>query len=334
MSRLTHLGAGAFLLFGMLGKAPDRPPSAASAAASAEPGPPRAPPEHGKQGGRLGEVVAYVDGTPVAVVRRSELPPTMAPIALPKLDGLNVARYFRLYDYVAALGVDPTKVRAVELHGTRDRVATIEGAELARFKDALVFDFSQETRGKPRARWSIPALAAPVQIDQFTALAVYLRKPVPHYDPKTGALLVEGSPASGVPFATDRPGGTRVYLDGKLVGWVKRKLLGDDLVTPETTRGQTVYDLSAFLAKLGVDLRAARTVDLVDGDDLAARFDARVPGAVPATFWLPERSMGKVMIDLPGAGTVQISSIQVFARATPPARTVAPELGEDGDPEP
>ena len=269
MTRISLVGAGVLVVFGLFAgsrvrssaaPAPSAPPSA-----EPDPSPPPAPdpppPEHGKRGGRFGEVVAYVDGTPVAVVRRSELPQTMTPIAMPKLDGLHVARYFRLYDYVAALGVDPSKVRAVELHGARDRVAAITGPELSRFKDTLVFDFSQETRGKPRARWSIPALAASTQIDQFTALAIYVTKSVPRYDPKLGALLVDGQRVEGVPYATgDRPNGTRVYVDGKLVGWVKRKLLGAEVIASANAPGKTTYDLPAYLAKVGVDLRAAKTI--------------------------------------------------------------------------
>jgi hypothetical protein len=289
------------------------------------PEPAPAPEQHGQRGGRLGEVVAYVDGAPVAVVRWSELPASMTPIAIPALDGLTRARYFRLYDYVRALGVDVAKVRAVQLHGARGRVATVDGAELARFRDTLVFDFSQEVRGKPRARWSIRGLAEPTQIDQFTALAIYVDKPAPRFDPRVGALLLEGVRVDGVPYTNgDRPSGTRVYLDGKLVGWVKRKNLGEDLVLDRSTPGKTAYDLPAFLARLGVDRRALKTIDVLEDDELAARLNE-----VPAAFWLVERSQGKARIDLPSRAATTVTSLQLFARADPRARAVQPSSVEE-----
>jgi hypothetical protein len=337
MTRLTSLSAGLAVLLALFSESPSQPAPAQHPIAPEAPQPlaPTLPIAHGQRAGRLGEVVAYVDGTPVSVVRRTELPPSLVPLSLPKLDGLNVPRYFRLYDYVRALGVDVSKVRAVELHGSRGRVATVYGHELQRFKDALVFDFSQETRGKPRARWSIPALAEPTQIDQFTALAIYVNKTVPKYDPRSGTLLVDGQPSSGVPYASgDRPNGMRVYVDGKLVGCLKRRFLEDDLVA-STSVGKTAYALRVFLAKLGIDMHAAKTIDLLDGDDLAARFDATewAAGAGPETFWLPERSMGKAMMDLPGGHTVQVSSLQVFVREKPPARQVEPDGPTDVEPE-
>src|SRR5258708_2521782 len=82
---------------------PSRPQSAAETPASARGEAP------GQSRGRGSETAVYVDGRAVGVLRRSELGASMKPILLPELDPYGVPRYFRIYDYLKSVGVEPSK---------------------------------------------------------------------------------------------------------------------------------------------------------------------------------------------------------------------------------
>ncbi|MGH7298234.1 MAG: hypothetical protein ACRELB_25065, partial [Polyangiaceae bacterium] len=71
--------------------------------------PPPADGAHGagkRGGGNFKESTVYVDGKATGILRYSELPSALAPIPEPEIDDLTIARYYRLADYLALIGVD------------------------------------------------------------------------------------------------------------------------------------------------------------------------------------------------------------------------------------
>jgi hypothetical protein len=308
-----------------------RPASPAVARASSDPTP--AMDQHGKQRGKNREPAVYLDGRPLGVLRAAELPPSIAPHAMPQIDGLDVARYYRLADYLEAVGCDLSKVREVHVYGSHDRIGIIEGDELKKLRDTLVFDFTQQERGKPRARWSnASGLKHRTIIDVIKNVAVYAVKPAPQMNRPGGYLaFADGQPIEGIPYNDDDPPkGTRVYVDGVLAGWVRRRTLSDKLAASGGDRMHPTFSLDAYLASIKVDASRARAIDFVDGDDLVARVDAKSFALAKSelVFSLPKHSHGKVKATFPGDKSARITSIELYVRATPPPRTPDPAAFE------
>jgi len=292
--------------------------------------PPPADGQHGagRKGGGFNETAVYVDGQAKGILRYSELPPTLKPLALPEIDELpDVARYYRLADYLQSTGVDVDKVREVQVYGPHDRIAIISGDELRTLRDRLVFDFSRQTSGKPRARWSqLHALPHRPMIDTILNISVYITKTAPEL--AHGDMWIDGRPVEdGIPYVGDGvPKGTRVYADGKLDGWVRRKTLPSKLVAPGGEPGHTRFSTDAFLAYLGADARNAKAIDFYDGDDLLARVDGKTWALSKGeyVFELPTRSHGQVKELFPGDKSSRVTSIRLYVHAAPPARQPDP----------
>jgi hypothetical protein len=291
------------------------------------------PEQHGQGQGRNRETAVYVDGKPLGVMRVLELPASMQPMAVKAVDGLDIPRYYRLYDYVKALGVDVKKVSMVHLYGSHDRVAMIAGDELEKFKDRLVFDFTMQTAGKVRCRWSTAGLRVGTHIDVIQTVTIYVDKPAPSYNDDDGTLeFVPGEPIEGIPYGSDQlvPKGTRVYVDGRLVGWVKRRTLSDKLIAPGSEKKNVRFALTAYLESLGVDWKSARAVDFVARDDLAVRVaGTKLDAGTDWYFTMPRRNSGQALGHFPGDKQAKLSAIELFVKTAPPARTVDPESLDD-----
>ena len=285
------------------------------------------------------ESAVYVDGKVVAVMRCAELPSSVRPHAAREVDGLDIPRYYHLYDYVTALGVPVAKIKAIQLYGTHGRVATIEGDELVKYKDRLVFDYTQQITGKPRARWQIHGLKHSTYIDNIFATTIYVDKDPPVYTPGHGLAYADGSPVDGIPYASeDPPKGTRVYVDGLLAGYVKRKMLSDEIIAKGSDKVFPKFSFAAFVQSLGIDAQHAKAVDLVSDDALVLRLGAAEwkSDKDSLVFVTPRHAHGKVKASLPGDKSASVSSVQLFVRTSPPARTVDPEAfdsksGSDAD---
>jgi len=295
--------------------------------------PPPAQGEHGagkKAGGQFRESGVYVDGKAVGILRYSEMPSSLAPFALPtEIDELGVARYYRLADYFQAIGVDVARVREMHIYGSHDRVAVITGDELRSIRN-LIFDFTQQTAGKPRAKWAqLKALPHRPMVDVILAISLYVDKAPPVMD--HGDLLLDGKPVEGIPYVDDGlPKGTRVYADGKLEGWVRRKTLPDKLIAPGSGRAHAKFSTDAFLAYVGADSHNAKAVEFYDGDTLLARVDGKAWQHAKGSyvFDLGNRSHGQVTQYFPGDKSSRITSIQLYVHTTPPARQPDPEALE------
>lgn len=329
------------LAFGVAASLPAGGPTASAQPPAPRPSPhatvpPPSDGEHG--GGKKGEgqfrdSAVYLDGRARGVLRFAELPPGLEPFTMPEIDDLDVARYYRLGDYFAKVGIDVAKIRELHVYGSHDRVSVITGDEFRAAKDRMVFDFTQQVTGKPRARWSqLHALRHHPMVDVILGISVYQDKTPPLY--QHGELLLDGQVTEGIPYVEDGiPKGTRVYIDGKLTGWVRRKTLPDKLIAPGSERVHAKFSTDAFLTYVGADARAARSIDFYDGDSLLERVDAHafMQGKSDYVFDLPNRSHGQVHESFPGDKSARLSSIRLYVRSTPPARTVDPEAFEPQD---
>lgn len=300
--------------------------------------PPPAAGEHGagkKGGGNFKDTPIYVDGKAKGVLTYGELPPTLVPFDSPELNGdLVEARYYRLADYFEAIGVDLSRVREIHVYGSHDRVAIITGEELRTpaVRDKLVFDFTQMTGGKPRAKWAqTHALKHRPMVDVIMGVSIYVDKTPPAL--VNGDLVVDGKVfEEGIPYVDGDgvPKGTRVYVDGKLEGWVKRKTLPDKLIAPGSSRTHAKFSMDAFVAYLGGETRGVKAVDFYDHDTLLARVDGKEwqQSKGEYVFELTNRSHGQVTEFFPGDKSSKISSVQLYVRTTPPDRHPDPEALE------
>lgn len=306
-------------------------PAAPSLVATAAAVPPPAEGKHGagkSHGGAFRESAVYVDGQAKGVLLYSELPPTLEPMAVPAIDDMNVARYYRVADYLKAIGVDLDKIEEVQFYASRGRIAIVKGDELRAKKDLLVFDFTRQVSGKPRARWSaLHALPHRPMVDIIFSIAVYVNKPAPLV--QHNELWLDGKVVDDpIPYVGDRiPKGTRVYIDGKLAGWVKRKMLPNELIAPGSEEGHAKFSTDAFLAYVGADTRHVKAIDFYDEDDMLARVDAKswAHDKDDYVFELPKRSHGQVEELFPGGKSARISSVKLYVHTTPPARQPDPE---------
>ena len=258
--------------------------------------------DRGKGEGKIKDVTVFVDGKPVAVTRYSELPLGMkwyqrkAP-----LGGMTTKRFLRVYEYVVALGLDPAKVKAIHFHGSHDRIAAIEGDELAKNKEGFLFDFTGETYGKPRMKWSTIGLREPTNIDLFTMIAIYVDKAPPVH-----------------------PGASEDWtLDGKLMGAVKRRQLPNKFVTSLDNAKTTEFSFAKYIESLGVDLATVKGVDFVNGDSVAYRATAKdLERADSLVFTISNHMKGKVLAHFPGEKMARVTSVQIFAKVAPPTREI------------
>jgi hypothetical protein len=133
--------------------------------------------------------------------------------------------------------------------------------------------------------------------------------------------------------SSDLMKGTRVYNDGKLVGYVKRRLLADSTLAGKTATGDTSFSFDRYLASLGVKTVNAKEIRLLAGDEVIASATAKewAADSDKLSFYLAPHAHGKVRGNIPAdlqkgqEGTrdrdVQVTSIQVFnhkeARSVP-----------------
>jgi hypothetical protein len=300
-------------------------PTARSAAPTTAPAPTLPAQEDPPQGSnntnekqpRFGDAVAYVDGKPLGVLRIKELPSSLKVHVTDLGDGYQ-SKHYRLFEYARAVGIDTKRLKAMHLYGGV-HISVVDRAELDRIGEKIAFSFSGGDRGKPRVEWPPVKLNVNTTIDMLSNVVFYLEKAPPVLN-KDGVLaypdgkLVEEK----VPYASDEQGnGTRIYIDGALVGTVKRKKLGGDIASDADA---SKFSLLAYAAKLSPAAKSAKTIDLVAGDDVVGRLDAK-----DTTFVVPPKNRGQAVVDVPttdGSEAARVSAVQIFVRSAPPARTL------------
>ncbi len=262
----------------------------------------------GKGRGSASDAVAYVDGSPTSVLRFPELPAAL-PVAWKTLDDGRKVRRYRLADYVEALGLALDDVSEVHLYGGRDRVSIVTREELKKHRETLLFSFTGGTAGKPRMHYPpVDSIRINTFIDMLYNMAIYVKKPPPALDPTTRTLTLDGQRVRGVPYIVgERPGGTRVYVGGKLSAWIKRKTLADKLVIDGDSDETRRFSLGDLLDGLGAG-RGKRVVLLAD-DEVA--LDRPGPlGRDDLAFTMPKHSKGQILVAV-GGTPQRISAVLV-----------------------
>jgi hypothetical protein len=286
---------------------------------------------HGLRKQKNLDVPVFVDGAEVSVLRFGELPPGITPVAKPASEDPNQRpRFYRISDYLRAIGVNVERVKAIHFADKGLRIASIEGSELRADKDRFVFDFLETTTGMPMQSWKTTGLKNLLKIDDIMGMNVFVEKTPMTIDKGLRCYVDDGECMPVARFASgDLMKGTRVYSDGKLVGYVKRRLLADSTLAGKTASGETTFSFEKYLASLGIKSANAKEIRILAGDDVVASATAKEWAADEAklSFYLVPHAHGKVRGTIPadlqkgqsGATDrdVQVTAIQVFTHKEP-----------------
>lgn len=275
---------------------------------SAEPLPPE------QRGQRFREATVYFDGVPIAALAFGELPPEVKPRWVEIEKGYKVRR-FVLTEYLKGLGVDAAKLKAIHFYGGRTRLAILDGREVRRQGARILFSFTQGDTGKPRFHWP-PGTRVNDTIDKINNVAIYQDKKPPVWDNERYVLVLDGEELEGeIPYATSElRGGTRVYLDGRLVANVKRNAI-DALGLASTSTGAVPrWSLAGFLEASGAKLDGVKSYDVVNEDALAGRFEAKDLRQLELVF--VDKGGGQTRIHPKG---LLATSVLLYAKKRPPA---------------
>ncbi len=276
--------------------------------------------------GRTPESTIYVDGTPVAVLRATELPLNFKPRTVVTHWG-NEERYL-ITDYLAVLGVSLAKVKAVHFHGG-SRVVVVDGEDLRKNGKDLSFTFTMGDRGKVNMEFP-GALHIDTTIDLLSNMTIYVEKEPPSkHTGGSGEYLAfaDGKPIEGIPYADgEQLKGTRVYVDGKRIAVLKRKLLPNTILTGEVGASST-FSLIKYLESIHAPANI-KAIDFMSDDDLVERLDVQHWNEQKSalTFSLPTHSRGQAVMSLARleSARARISSIQLYVGSEPPKRWLAP----------
>ncbi|HZF49788.1 MAG TPA: hypothetical protein VE093_14110 [Polyangiaceae bacterium] len=307
---------------------PPPPPTQASASLPTET--PEEPGEQQEKQRRFQDASVYVDGKPIAVVMYLELPARL-PIRWKTLEDGRKVRRFQIAEYLETLGVELASIKQLHIYGPRGRISIVSGEELRRVRGSLLFSFTQGDRGKPRMHFPSDGMQVNTQIDIVQNIAVYVHKQPPKYDGKYHTLsLDDGQPIKGIPYMVgERPGGTRVYVDGALRTSVKRKFLPGRIVVPGSPEaGTSRFIVRSYLESIGIDPASIQTVELLGPSEVITRLTGPELAAMPElVFTLPRRSRGLIQVELPG-NPAKVEAISVYIKSSPPdraAREIPPE---------
>ena len=255
-------------------------------------------PKHGTRRLKGLDAPVYVDGVQTAVLRAGELP------ILPKIELEGGAVRYRFYDYLKAIGVAPEKVQSVHFHGNSDRIASVEGKELLKEKDRFQFQFQAGTSGTALQEWDTEGLKNEFVANEIRRVTIYVNKKSAAIHPQKRCHIgADGECSDAIPYATGEVAkGTRIYVDGKMIGFVKRRQIGAAVEAGETASGEHKYSVTKLVAQLGVDPSTIKSMELVAGDDVIARESADQWGRLTneVTFTLPKHNHGKVRVHVPG----------------------------------
>jgi hypothetical protein len=299
-------------------------------------------PKHGSRKLMGLDVGVFVDGVQTSVLRYGDLP------TLPSETLEGGAVRYRLFDYVKAIGIAPESIKSIHIHGNADRIASVEGSELLKEKNRFQFQFLSGRTGAALARWDIDGLKNESVVHEIRKVTIYVKKASPLIDAKRSCHVgPDGECSDKVPYASgDAVKGTRIYVDGKMVGFVKRRQLQDALLMGKTDTGDQKYNVAKLVSTIsqtaGVDATGIKAIELVAGDDVIAHADGDKFASLSSElfFTLPKHNHGKVRVHVPAGlqaqapGTTDkdalISSVQVF-KNTKPANRELTAISEDTD---
>ena len=299
-------------------------------------------PKHGSRKLMGLDVGVFVDGVQASVLRFGDLPS----MPVETLEG-GATRY-RLADYVKGIGIAPETIKSIHIHGNNDRIASVEGSELLKEKNRFQSQFLSGHTGAAVVRWDTDGLKNEFVVHEIRKVTIYVKKASPIVDKKRSCHVgADGECSDAVPYASgDAVKGTRIYVDGKMVGFVKRRQLADTLLMGNTAAGEQKYNVAKLVASVaqaaGVDTSGIKAIELVAGDDVIAHADGGKFASLSSDlfFTLPKHNHGKVRVHVPASLQAQepgstdkdalISSVQVFKNTKPASRELT-AISEDTD---
>ncbi|MBX3203425.1 MAG: hypothetical protein KF764_00090 [Labilithrix sp.] len=324
--------------------APPALPPAAAAAEAAIGGDGKLDPNDPKHGTRklMGlDAPVFVDGKQIAVLRAGEMP------ALKPIELEGGGRRYKIYEYLEGIGVAPASIKSVHFHGNNDRIASLEGSELRKEKDRFLFSYISGNTGTPLQKWDTDNLKNEFVIHEIRRVTIYVKKPSPAIHPQRQCHVgADGDCTDAIPYADGQIAkGTRVYVDGKMVGFVKRRNVSDDMMTGAAAAdpSETKYAIAKLLAGMGVDYAGADSVEIMAGDDVIARATGEKFAALASqtNFTLPKHNHGKVRLHVPAEIQAQepgvtdrdalVSAVLVYKSTKPATKRDLVTISEDTD---
>ncbi|MEZ4368491.1 MAG: hypothetical protein R2939_19760 [Kofleriaceae bacterium] len=298
--------------------------SAAAPAASDDDDDAYVPAEFKTGADRWRDTGVYVDGVFQGLLAWAELPLALEPTWLkvqasaPKKYGSKDTgwrwakeRRYRFTDYLEAIGLDLAKVREIHVYGPKfTDTIVVTGRELRTplAKD-FMFRFSGLVSGK-----AIPAVPEGLgngkSPDKISAVMVYVDKAPPTLVRNVGMML-DGQVTTGVPyFGTPHRGGVRVYLDDRLVAYLKRQELPLASSTPGPDGGDPRWSLFEMLRAQGVATDKIVEAHVVRDE----RWHERLDRAALEAMWFTAGMQAKGNIEL---GDAKIKAQALVLRSTP-----------------
>jgi hypothetical protein len=270
----------------------------------------------------------YVDGKPAGMLSWAELPLSLQPTWIkikasdrkradhPEDTGWRWAkeRRYRFTDYFVALGLDLKRIKEVHVYGPRFTESIVVTGKDLRSKAAEGFQFRFGGLVNGKALPVVPAKFGNGRSpDKISSVMVYIDKKPPTLVRNDGFYL-DGVEQEGVPyFGEPLRGGVRVYLDDKLVAYIKRQDLpvAKATTTPDGLLHWKLYDV---LADQGVV-----TTSIAEGwvirDEKRAE---RIAGDELATMTFEAGSQAKGAIQL-GANKLKAQSLALHSKPIDPA---------------
>jgi hypothetical protein len=297
-------------------------------------------PKHGTRKLMGLDAPVYVDGVQAGVFRAGEL---MVPSHKTESGDLR----WNLTDYLVSIGVDVAALKAVHFYGNADRISSLEGSELRSDKGRFEVAFNSGDTGVPIARWGVEGLKNDFTVHELRRIAVYVKKSPAKIDPKRQCITSADGDCSGViPYSDGVVAkGTRVYVDGKMVGFVKRRQVTDAMMVggAASDPADNKYSFAKLLAGMSVDVTSIKSIEVMAGDDVIARAsgDRFLAKGSDTTFSLPSHNHGKVRINVPAEFQAQeagvkdrdglVSAVLVYKNEAPASPRALTAISEDTD---
>jgi hypothetical protein len=295
-------------------------------------------PSHGKRKLMGLDTPVYVDGVQVAVLRAGEMP------SIPTIQMEGAGIRYRIADYLKAIGVAPESLKSIHFHGNQDRIASIEGSELKKDPNRFQFQFTSGTTGAPLQRWDTEGLKNEFVANEIRRVTIYVHKASPAIHPQKRCHLgPDGDCSDAIPYSDGTVAkGTRVYVDGHMVGFVKRRQVGEALAMGDTAEGEHKFSVAKLVAQMGIDPTGVTNVELMAGDDVIGRASGEdfLKNASNVWFTLPKHNHGKVRVHVPAEFQAHesgnqdhdalVSAVLVYKSSKPAVRDLV-AISEDTD---
>ncbi|MFO0742551.1 MAG: hypothetical protein U0270_42150 [Labilithrix sp.] len=297
-------------------------------------------PKHGTRKLMGLDAPVYVDGAQAGVFRAGEL---MVPSRTTESGDIR----WNLHDYLASIGVDMAALKSVHMYGNGDRIASLEGSEIRKDKSRFEVAFSSGDTGSPVARWTVEGLKNEFMVHEIRRIAVYVKKaPASINMTKQCHTSADGDCTAEIPYSDGVVAkGTRIYVDGKMVGFVKRRQVTDAMIVgaPAADPSNNKYAVAKLLSAMNVDLTSVKTIEVMAGDDVIARATGErfLAKGTDTTFSLPSHNHGKIRVHVPVEFQAQgsdvkdrdglVSAVLVYKSAAPKNLRELTAISEDTD---